>query len=153
TLYIAGFGRGEILSLPVSGGQPTVLASGAPLMTTAGIAVSPDGSTLYIADNSAGKAFSMPASGGNLTVLAPGFTNPGPNDVQISLDGKYLYLSTWDQGVLRVPVQGGPATPFANANGSLFTSLAVNDHFSVIVAGDEGWRQRKQSTIFAIPPG
>jgi len=98
-LVIAGQAPGTstpaILRLSVDGGEPSVLASGAPLVAPGGVALAPD-PTVFVADRAAGRGGS-----GALLVLRDGRAQPlldglvlgAPAGVALSLDGQAVLVS------------------------------------------------------------
>jgi len=147
TTYTGGANNdGEVFSVPVTGGTPTVLASfngtnGA--NPIAGLIVS--GSTLYgttyyggatfqNSDNRGdGEVFSLPTSGGTPTVLASfnGTNGYRPGAPRLILSGGTLYGTTGGGGatfqnfdnpgdgeVFSVPTSGGTPTVLASFNGT-----------------------------------
>src|SRR2546426_1818783 len=111
------------MSLPSTGGTPTVIASGAPFLGPHGVAVSPDGSTLYIADNVAGAIFSLPVTGGAATLLASGppfgTGSSGPEDLAVSPDGSTLFINSGFAGIFTLPASGGSPKAIVNFGGPL----------------------------------
>jgi uncharacterized repeat protein (TIGR03803 family) len=124
-------GDGDVFSLPVTGGRPTVLASfngsnGA--NPSAGLTLS--GSTLYSTTrnggaNGDGEVFSIPVTGGTPTVLASFNGSNGENPYAgLTLSGGTLYGTTnagganGDGEVFSLPVTGGTPTVLASFNGS-----------------------------------
>ena len=82
-LYWADSGAGTIMAVPVTGGAPTVLASG---QNDPAEVVVNDG-TVYWADSSAGTIMAVPVTGGTPTVLASG--QPGP--AYVAANGGIVY--------------------------------------------------------------
>ncbi|MFF0284099.1 hypothetical protein ACFYSW_27710 [Rhodococcus aetherivorans] len=73
TLYVSeGTDPGRVVSVPTTGGTPTVVATG--LTYPYGMALS--GSTLYIAENSPGAVISIPTTGGTRTTVVTGLNRP-----------------------------------------------------------------------------
>jgi uncharacterized repeat protein (TIGR03803 family) len=131
TYYGGSNGLGEVFSVPLSGGQPTVLASFSSTngeYPRAGLTLA--GSTLYGVATSGGaggdgEIFSVPLSGGTPTVLtsfngANGSTPYG----NLTLVGSMLYGTTESGGassngeVFCVPLSGGQPTILATFNDS-----------------------------------
>jgi uncharacterized repeat protein (TIGR03803 family) len=117
-------GDGTVYSLPLSGGNPTVLASfngsdGA--LPLAGLTLSPDGDLLYrtTMDGGAsgeGTVFSLPLSGGTPTVLASFTWGNGANPwggLTLSADGNTLFGTTMEGGDLSLNGGHGDGTVFA----------------------------------------
>ena len=136
TTYGGGaFSCGEVFSIPVSGGSPTVLAS---FNATDGAGPQTDltlsantlyGETLSGGAYGGGTIFSVPVSGGSPTVLAslPNSDVNGPlpeTALTLSANGNTLYgNTTWggaygDGEVFSLPVSGGSPTTLASFNGS-----------------------------------
>jgi uncharacterized delta-60 repeat protein len=123
---------GEVFSLPVAGGTPTVLASfdGADGdLPLSGLVIS--GSTLFGttfaggADDVDGEVYSLPESGGTPTVLASFNGADGSNpEAGLSVVGGILYGTTSSGGahndgeVFSVPIGGGTPTILASFNGT-----------------------------------
>src|SRR5881397_1228449 len=81
---VTDYGANAVFAVPASGGTPTVLASGGPLVNTRGIAISPDGSTLYIAGFGTDTIISLPSTGGTPTVIASGPPLSNPHGIAVS---------------------------------------------------------------------
>lgn len=99
TNFGGAYGDGEVFSLPLAGGTPTVLASFNNISDFEGDTPSAlllSGSTLYGTTYNGGaygdgQVFSLPVSGGTLTVLASfdgiGTDGSGPNSAALIVDG------------------------------------------------------------------
>ncbi len=141
TQYGSVFGtnnEGEVFSVPVSGGTPTVLAgfnSMGGAVPQGRLKLSADGSTFYgtteFGDNGQGEVFSVPVGGGAPTVLALiGGDGGGSPTGDLTLVGSTLYGTTLgsfgthdgigvDPGaVFSVPTGGGAPTVLAKFNGT-----------------------------------
>ncbi len=146
TIDGGAYDDGEVFSVPLAGGTPTVLASfngSTGQYPSAGLTLSADGSTLYGTTkqggaNGYGTVFSVPLAGGTPTVLASfdGSNLDGPSGVTLS--GGTLYGTT---------AQGG-----ANGYGAVFAlTLAATPEpstFALLAAGGIGltvaaWRRRR----------
>jgi len=158
---------GEVFSLPVTGGTPTVLASfngtngQNPL---AGLTLS--GNTLYGTTfaggpNGNGEVFSVPVTGGSPNVLASfdaGLDGGSPRSGLI-VSGGTLYGSTVAGGpdrdgvVFSVPIGGGTPTPlgsFTGSNGSQPTGdLALSDGILYGTTREGG--TSNDGVIFSVP--
>ncbi len=124
---------GVVVSIPVTGGTPTVLASfnGTDGNDPAGsLTLSADGSTLYGMTNDGGTdgdgvIFSIPVTGGTPTVLASfnGTDGEYPSG-SLTLSGSTLYGMTsggatdGDGVIFSIPVTGGTPTVLASFNGT-----------------------------------
>jgi len=128
-------GYGEVFSLPMTGGTPTVLASfnaynGA---YPCGGVLTASGNTLYGTTangsygyaNSDGEVFSLPITGGTPTVLASfNGSNGGEPCAELTLTGNTLYGTTYGGGangygeVFSLPTIGGTPTVLASFDGS-----------------------------------
>lgn len=130
TLYAVGFddaGNAQVVSIPVSGGAVSVLASGSPLVMPSGICLSADGTTLYVSDVASdqgatnGGVYSLPAGGGDLTEIGTAGTIDRPGDVTLAEGGSSAYVSGFTaagapaifsvdlgSGAATVAVQGSP---------------------------------------------
>ena len=136
TLYgvgVAGgaYGEGAVFSLPLSGGNPAVLASfnGSNGQYPVG-GVTVIGNTLYGTTNvggayDSGTVFSVPLSGGSPMVLATFNGSNGANPVGgLTLSGNMLYGVTQSGGaygggtVFSLPLSGGSPTVVATFSGS-----------------------------------
>jgi hypothetical protein len=117
----------EIMSVPVAGGLPSVLASAqknavALAVDDTGIFWVNAGSPSYLALPPNGSVVSLPLAGGAPTVLADnlGFPAGSPGSpfvpAGIAIDDQSVYWTTATQ-VLAVPKMGGTPVPLAPANG------------------------------------
>lgn len=120
-------GHGEVFSLPVAGGTPTVLASLNGTNGPTGIILS--GSTLYgttwgRAANGYGQVFSLPVTGGTPTILASFNSTIAVDPNSLIISGSTLYGTTFyggangDGEVFSVPIAGGTPTVLASLNGT-----------------------------------
>jgi uncharacterized repeat protein (TIGR03803 family) len=126
-------GAGEVFSIPVAGGTPTVLASfsgsnGSNPM--GGLLLSQDGSTLYGTTrnggaNNDGVVFSLSVSGGAPTILTSfNGTNGRVPMAGLTLSGSNLYGTTYYGGandvgeVFSLSVSGGTPTILTSFNGA-----------------------------------
>ena len=123
--------KGDVFSIPTSGGTPTVLAT---FNSTNGSrpngSLTLSGSTLYGTtenggDNNKGTVFSLPTTGGTPTVLTSFSTEIGYfPEAGLTLNGSTLYGTTSiggphnDGTVFSVPTTGGTPTILANFNGA-----------------------------------
>jgi hypothetical protein len=123
---------GEILSVPVTGGGATVIASG--LTVPAGIAV--HGGTLYVAD-AYGDLLSVSTDGGTVTTLVkgPGLTGLPANSVveafsiSVAVDDSNVYFPQYyasEPNLSVVPLDGGPPTVLLQGYISAFAVDANN---------------------------
>ncbi len=125
-----GAGAPAIFSVPARGGAAVRLASGAPLSSPFGIAISTDGKTLYVADPGAGAAdsaaatdpdapgavYTLPVGGGTPALLA-GTAGYSPRGLDVVLEGKAdaVYFTGLDPadgspGLFKVGAAGGGTT-------------------------------------------
>lgn len=114
-------GDGEVFSVPVAGGSPTVLASFSGSNGTYPNGLARSGSTLYGTTEiggtfSAGEVFSLPVSGGSPTVIASfpmGINGPATPRSGVTISGNTLYGTALYGGasglgeVYSVPLAGG----------------------------------------------
>jgi uncharacterized repeat protein (TIGR03803 family) len=133
TTFYGGSGNndGEVFSVPITGGLPTVLASfndADGIHPEAGLILS--GSTLYGTTSAGGSSgdgelFSLPVTGGTPTVLTSfdGADGETP-DSGLILSGPALYGTTGDGGanddgeVFSLPLSGGTPTVLGSFNGA-----------------------------------
>jgi uncharacterized repeat protein (TIGR03803 family) len=125
------YGYGDVFSLPVSGGTPTVLAS---FNRSDGSTPNADltlvGSTLYGMTpaggaNGDGVIFSLPVSGGTPTVLASFNGTNGADPLgDLTLVGSTLYGTTYSGGahdagtIFSIPLAGGNIDTLVSFNGT-----------------------------------
>jgi uncharacterized delta-60 repeat protein len=109
---------GEVFSVPVAGGAPTVLASFSFVLPVFGLAFS--GGTLYGTTEFAGEVFSLPATGGTPTVLAS-LNNGLGAEGGVIVGGNTLYGTTGlpegeagEGEVFSLPTTGGTPTILAS---------------------------------------
>lgn len=146
--FIASTTGGEpaVFSVPVPPGAPTVLASGAPLATPLGIAVSSDDQTVYVADPAVG-LLQLPATGGTPTVVSgTACLKPRGLGVAREAGADQLYIATGPgacgggAGLAKMAAAGGTVSfvamgvPFAfptgvavAANGDVYVSNPGQD--------------------------
>jgi DNA-binding beta-propeller fold protein YncE len=89
-------GTPAVFSIPAAGGDPTVLASGAPFVMPLGLDISADGKTLYVADpwmaGAAGNAiFAVSTAGNAAPTVVAGTQGTAPQGVTVA--GDQLYFS------------------------------------------------------------
>jgi uncharacterized repeat protein (TIGR03803 family) len=144
TNYGGANGRGEVFSIPASGGTPTVLTSFDGTNGSnpqGGVVLSPDGMTLYGTAsaggaNNDGVVFSLPVTGGTPMILTSfnGIDGSVP-ETGLVLSGGTLYGTTYSGGannhgvVFSLPVTGGTPTvltSFNVTNGALAHRLLVS---------------------------
>ena len=127
----SGYGYGEVFSLPINGGTPTVLASfngsngGEPCAELTLTGNTLYGTTYGGGANGYGEVFSLPTIGGTPTVLASfdGSNGSGPF-AGLTLSGSTLYGTTYEGGdngdgeVFSLPTTGGTPTVLASFDGS-----------------------------------
>jgi hypothetical protein len=118
---------GPIASVPVVGGQATVLASSKGF--TAGIAVNAD--SVYWVDQDQGTVSRVPIGGGSASALAVGLTTPGG----LVLHASTLYLTDAAGDLLSVPADGGSATTLFTGPG-IPPNVEVADYSPAVVADD-----------------
>jgi uncharacterized repeat protein (TIGR03803 family) len=131
TLWGGAYGYGEVFSLPVTGGTPTILASfnsSNEWYPDAGLTLSGStlyGTTAYDGANGDGVVFSVPVTGGTPTVLASFNGSNGENPwADLTLSGSTFYGTTRGGGaygygeVFSLPITGGTPTVLASFNGS-----------------------------------
>ena len=108
----------EVMKVPRSGGQPTILATG-----TMATDIAVDTTHIYWTDFGNGTVMSLPLGGGALTTIASDQGVP----TGIALDGAFVY---WASGaVYRAPLAGGTTSP-------LTTTSTVNA-WDIAVYGDD----------------
>ncbi len=164
-------GYGQVFSVPITGGTPTMLASfsgtngGGP---SGSLTLS--GGTLYGTtqygigpnENEYGEVFSVPVTGGTPTVLAS--FNGGPNGSSpaagVTLSGGTLYGTTANGGandngeVFSVPVTGGTPTVLASFN---YATNGQNPQADLTISGStvygttEGNGLNSYGTVFSVP--
>ena len=166
--YEGANGDGDIFSVPVAGGTPTVLASfngtdGAnPNGNLTLIGSTLYGMTEYGGTNNQGAIFSIPVTGGTPTVLASfgGTSGELPQaSLTLSADGTTLYGTTLDGGadgdgtIFSIPVTGGTPTILFSFNGT----SGANPYGDLTVSGSTLYGTTKNGgangdgTIFSIP--
>lgn len=138
-------GEPGVFRVDGEGGTATVLASGAPLVSALGIAISSDDRTLFVAEPSAG-VFSLPAGGGTPALVAgTDCLEPRALDVRSEGGVDQLYIATGagacggGAGLAKVAAAGG-AVSFL-ASGAPFkvpTGVAVASNGDVYVANPDG---------------
>jgi DNA-binding beta-propeller fold protein YncE len=108
-------GTAGVFKVSATGGTPTKVFSGAPLVAPLGVAISSDGAQLFIADPAAstsgdrGQIYVVPAAGGTPTPFAG---TEGTLPKSVTVVGTTLYFSGVDKangkaGVFKVGVSGG----------------------------------------------
>jgi hypothetical protein len=129
TIYFTGMtpaGAGAIFSVAAAGGASKVVASGPPLASPFGIAISMDGATLYVADPAGANAndpkmgklggiYSVAASGGTPKLVA-GTDAYQPRALEVQ--GANIYFSGTDvmaskPGVFKIAAGGGAVSVVA----------------------------------------
>jgi hypothetical protein len=122
--FVMGAG-GRLVSLPITGGTPTLLASLSPSLVPEGIVLV--GNTLYFSTSfngdSEGSVFSIPISGGAPQIVAqdtidPNLSADAPEDLTLSNGTIYGITALGGSYLAAIPTDGAPA--------SLVTSLNVN---------------------------
>jgi uncharacterized repeat protein (TIGR03803 family) len=161
-----GFGAGDVFSLPVTGGTPSVVAS---FIGTDGLGLSGGvvltGSTLYGTTSQGGMynegvVFSAPISGGTPSVLTSFGAADGSDPNGVIISGGTLYGTTYDGGnneqgeVYSLPVTGGsPAilAPYNSPNGSSLSSeLILSDGILYGTAEGRGL-PNGVNEVFSVP--
>ncbi len=146
-----------IYRVAAAGGSVTAVATGAPLVSPFGIAISRDDQTLYVSDPGSegpnletGQLFSVAASGGTPASVAGTLgSRPRSLYVQAGSDGKpdELYFTGVDPadgqpGLFKVPAAGGTLTviakgaPFHDPSGVAVTK--DGDAYVVDTSGNDG---------------
>jgi uncharacterized repeat protein (TIGR03803 family) len=162
--YGAILGNGTILSVPITGGTPTVLASlngsngqsPEATMTLSGSTLY--GTTVLGGANSKGTIFSIPVAGGTPTALASVNGSNGQNPYgSLILSGNTLYGTMGggaygDGIVFSVPTTGGAPTILTTFNGANGTfpvgGLTISGSTLYGVTEDGG--ANNEGTIFAV---
>lgn len=158
------YGAGVVFSVPVSGGDPAVLAAfdgsngATPNCELTLIGDTLYGTTAYGGPNGCGTVFSVPVSGGVPTVLASfsasstGYYASG----SLTLSGDTLYGTTAFGGaygygtVFSVPVSGGIPTVLASlSDGSSFAGVTLVGN--VLYGTTSAGGPYRDGTIFSIP--
>src|SRR5262249_40105313 len=107
---------GQVMSVPIAGGQPTVLAAnqGRPFK----LAVR--NGTIFWTNSIAGTIMKMPTTGGAPTILASSPNSP----TAILVDGNTLYWSTFNPGAIRSTSLAVPGVVTARAGTFAFSLFA-----------------------------
>jgi hypothetical protein len=123
-LYLTDPSLGEVLAVPIAGGDPTILAAGQP--DPLGLAV--DSTSIYFTIRASTLAVSLlktPLSGGAPTALA---SVPGQNAYSIALDVTHAYFTdTGENAIMRVSLRGGTAVAVASGQAAPY-DLALDCH-------------------------
>ncbi len=130
----AGGSAGQLVSVPATGGTPTVLASGLSTFEVYGHALVVDATDAYFLTGSGVETVSL--AGGSATV----FAQPARGSIALAGDGSNVYIATGGAGadaggIDAVPLGGGSATGVAT--GPLPTDVAV-DASRVYWGGTDG---------------
>ena len=156
TQYGGVYGDGDIFSIPVTGGTPTILTS---LNGTFTGALTLIGSTLY---GTNGVIFSLPVTGGTPTTLATfnGADGNEPNET-LTLIGSTFYGTTETGGasndgtVFSVPVTGGTPTTLASFNGTNgadpVAGLTLSANRSTFYGVTDSGGANGDGSVFSIP--
>jgi uncharacterized repeat protein (TIGR03803 family) len=164
-------GDGEVFSLPVGGGTPTVLANFSGLNgdgPQGELILS--GSTLYGTASSGGstsgdgEVFSLPVGGGTPTVLSSFNGTNGENPyVGLTLSGSTLYGTAFGGGadghgdVFSVPVGGGTLTDLADFNitngANPESSLLLSADGSTLYGTTADGGTNGNGVVFSVPTG
>jgi uncharacterized repeat protein (TIGR03803 family) len=163
---------GEVFSVPVTGGTPTVLASfngsngESPI---SGLTLSSDGTTLYGTTafggaNNDGEVFSLPITGGTPTLLASfnGSNGRSPRaGLSLASDGTTFYGTTAlggannDGEVFSLPVTGGTPTLLASFNGSNgespFCDLTLSSDGTTFYGTTAAGGANNNGGVFSLP--
>lgn len=122
-------------SLPISGGVPSLLASGQSMV--AGIAV--DGINVYLADKWGGAIRKVPIGGGSVTDLATGLNNPG----EVVTDGEYVWWTTGGGKIQRIHCDGsGSVEDIVTGQGTI-QGLEKDDGFLYWITNTPSLRVRR----------
>jgi hypothetical protein len=132
---------GQVMSIPIAGGMPTVLAD--QQRRPAKVAVA-DG-MLYWTNNDGGTVMTMPATGGTPVPLA----EQQPEPVAIAVDASRVYWSSFGEDAIRaLPLGGGTIETLADEQEPIALSVLDNVVYwaNTEIDGDHG-------TVFVLPRG
>jgi Tol biopolymer transport system component len=140
-------GMPAVFQVPASGGQATLLTSGAPLIAPNSLAISSDDKTLFVTDSGgSGQIYTVPTAGGAATALF-GTSGTVPYGIEVRRSGSdQIYFSgksasSGKPGVFTVSPTGGTVStvlegsPLTNPGG-----VTVASNGDVYVVSIEGSR-------------
>ncbi len=128
-------GAGSVLRVPLTGGSPTTIASGAgcPVSLALGDV------TLYVAGFDGSDITSVPLGGGTPTTLASGADRP----VGVAADRASVYWTTSAGALMRVPLDGGAPVVLASGRQSATRPVLAGD--------DVYWGDPSGGAILGVP--
>jgi sugar lactone lactonase YvrE len=119
-------GQPAVFKVPAAGGQATVVASGAPLVSPNSLAISSDDQTLFVTDSGGGnQIFTVPTGGGSASPLS-GTSGTFPVGIEVGQSGGDLIyftgrdVSSGKPGVFSIRPTGG--TPSLVVEGAPLTT-------------------------------
>lgn len=117
-VYWTNGGGGAVAKVPVGGGAPVTLATGA-----AGEIIARGGIVFYgtINGGASGSLWSVPAAGGSPSLI----TNVEP--MSLGAGDGYVFVGANGGDVLRIPVGGGVPSVIASSGTQAFTGIAADD--------------------------
>jgi len=141
-------GTPAVVRVAVSGGTPTMLAMGAPLVHPTGVTVANDGTT-YIADSrgfsaTLGTVWRIPAGGGTPVSVYRRAIMATPTGIALSRDERRLLLSARD------PETGPGYLLWVGVDGSTPSSPAVFGPMMSPLREPVGLRRARNADVFAI---
>jgi hypothetical protein len=111
SIYWIDSNTGDVLMVPISGGTPTTLVSGAlPVSLAHGNGIALDATSVYWTNSGAGTVMKVPIGGGAPTTLASG----GASANGMAVDATSVYWTdAVTNAVMKVPIGGGAMTVVA----------------------------------------